>query len=146
MSEVSMGILLLAKQGYCCSQILVKLILDAQGAENPGLMRAMFGLCRGMASHQSTCGLLTGGICALSYVTGKGSEFEIQHLMGEVMRLEYLSWFTKFTEGYGGITCSQIIGSCGEFESGPCKDLLAACWEKLLELFDQYGVDPTVPV
>lgn len=145
MDDLTMEFLPLVRQGYCCSQILVKMILDAQMADNPGLLRAMFGLCKGMAGHQGTCGLLTGGMCALAYVTGKGGEFEIQHPMGEVIRLEYLSWFSGLTEIYGGVGCSQILGGCAEFETGPCKDLLGQCWEKILELFDQYGTDPTQP-
>lgn len=145
MSDVLDEILPLAQQGYCCSQILVKLILDAQMEDNPGLMRAMFGLCKGMAGHQGVCGLLTGGMCALAYVTGKGGETEIQHPMDAVIRLEYMSWFAGLAAGYGGVNCSEILGACGEFETGPCKDLLAQCWEKIVELFDQYGIDPAQP-
>lgn len=144
MSDMFAEFLPLAQQGYCCSQILVKLILDARMEDNPGLMRAMFGLCKGMAGHQSTCGLLTGGICALAYVTGKGSESEIQHPMNAVIRLEYLGWFTRLTEEHGGVTCAQILGG-GEFEAGTCMGLLAQCWEKIVELFDTYGIDPTQP-
>lgn len=145
MDDTFLPFLSIAQQGYCCSQILVKLILDAQGVENTGLLRALYGLCKGMSSHQSTCGLLTGGACALAYVTGRGNEWEMAHPMGEVMRLEYLSWFTDLTRCYGGINCSHILGNSGEFETGPCKTLLAQCWEKILELFDTYGVDPSTP-
>jgi len=37
MSEYLLDILPLAAKGYCCSQILGLLALQAQGAENPGL-------------------------------------------------------------------------------------------------------------
>lgn len=136
----------LVRQGYCCSQILILLALQAQGIENPGLVRAMSGLCHGMGQSGGACGLLTGGACVLGYFSGKGSEFEQASPMIDPLINEYATWFVGLTqEKYGGSSCPQIIGELGRPDVSRCGDMLAQCWEKILELCDSYSIDPTLP-
>lgn len=145
MSEMFMDALPLAKQGFCCSQILVKFILDAQGVENPGLLRALHGLCKGMAGFHGACGLLTGGICAISYVTGRGGEHERAHPMNGEMRFKYFTWFKETTAECGSMDCHRIFGDINAAPEIQCNELLGKCWEKLLDLFAEYGIDPGMP-
>lgn len=145
MSEAFLDALPMARKGYCCSQILVKFILDAQDEENPGLLRALQGLCKGMASRHSTCGLLTGGMCALAYVTGRGGEDEQAHVMAEEMRYKYLEWFKELTAGCGGMDCVRILGESSDNFDLHCNELLGRCWHKLLEIFEEYDIDWSIP-
>ena len=46
MHPLMMDLLPLVRQGYCCSQLLVQLLVQAQGREVPDLVRALHGLCR----------------------------------------------------------------------------------------------------
>lgn len=144
MTETLDATLPMARQGYCCSQILVKLILDAQGEENTGLLRALQGLCRGMVGGHSVCGLLTGGMCALAYVTGKGSEEENADIRSEEIRYEYLTWFRELTREYGGLKCSDILGGYPENHDDNCNRLLTECWGKIVIIFDYYNLDWTM--
>ncbi len=41
MHPLMMDLLPLVRQGYCCSQLLVQLLLQAQGREVPDLVRAL---------------------------------------------------------------------------------------------------------
>ena len=65
MSNTSREIIRLSSQGYCCSQIMVQMGLDAKQEENPELLDAVSGLCGGLHSGLF-CGILTGAACLLS--------------------------------------------------------------------------------
>ena len=45
MSDYDLDILRLGHAGYCCAQVVMLLGLEQSGADNPGLVRAMAGLC-----------------------------------------------------------------------------------------------------
>ena len=52
------------RQGYCCSQLLLLLMLQAQDRQNPDLVRAMHGLCHGIGQSDGPCGQLPDGSAA----------------------------------------------------------------------------------
>ncbi len=70
MNAVMLELVPWVREGYCCSQLLMLMILRAQGVENPGLVRAMGGLCHGMGQSGGASGLLTGGAAALGCTRG----------------------------------------------------------------------------
>ena len=112
MSQYLLDILPLAAKGYCCSQILALLSLSAQGSSNPGLVRALGGLCHGMGQCGLTCGVLTGGACVLSHYLGKGADDESPSDKADLAISEFVDWFTARTAQYGGTTCADILGEC----------------------------------
>ena len=57
----------LSGQGFYCAQILLILALEAEGKENPDLVRAMSGLNGGLGFSGNVCGALTGGCCLLGH-------------------------------------------------------------------------------
>ena len=63
--EIGFQMLKLTNSGYCCAQIMMKMVLDAEEKENEDLLRAVNGFCLGAGSYQKTCGVLTGGIAVL---------------------------------------------------------------------------------
>lgn len=140
------------REKYCCSQLLVLLALQTTGEENPALVRAMWGFCQGMGG--GLCGLLTGGTAALSYFAGHGGAEDEAHPMAAALLDDYVGWFNERTSVYGGNTCERVgtalLGQVPTREGGVpdmtrCGDLLAECWEKILELCAAYGIDPTAP-
>lgn len=152
MNPLMLELLPLAHQGYCCSQLLVLLMLQMREQENPDLVRAMHGLCLGIGQSNGPCGLLSGGACALALAAGKGGENETPHPMLMPLLNEYAVWFHERTFAFGGHTCEQIsMGLNPPAEGNPtpgpdplaCGDLLAECWEKILELAESYELDLT---
>ena len=140
------------RQGYCCSQLLVLLMLQAMGKENAALVRATQGLCHGIGQSDGPCGLLTGGACALALATGKGSEEEVAHPMLTPLLHDYATWFEDRVAPYGGQRCGQVAAGLGAATADgrspdpvACGGLLAECWEKLLELFQTYNIDLEKP-
>lgn len=149
MDETLMEIAPLAAQGYCCSQIIVQLALRAQGRENPGLVRAMGGLCRGLGACRESgcgvCGILTGGACALALYTGKGADAEPPHERAELLQSEFVDWFVTRTHSqYGGSACADILGDdSGRPDLTRCGGLLAEAWAMLVGILNENGLDVT---
>lgn len=145
MSEYLLDILPLAAKGYCCSQILGLLGLQAQGAENPGLIRGLGGLCHGMGQCGRTCGVLTGGACVLSLYLGKGADGETPSDKADLAVSEFVDWFTERTAEYGGTACADILGEC--FDQKPdlsrCAQLIGEAWGQILTILTGLGVDPS---
>ena len=81
--------------GYQCAQVLLLYALEAQGIDNPDLVRAMGGLNRGMSNYRSVCGSLSGGLCLLSYFAGKGSAEET----AAAVRCAWIFWKTICLSG-----------------------------------------------
>lgn len=148
MHPLMMDLLPLVRQGYCCSQLLLQLLVQAQGREVPDLVRALHGLCHGIGQSGGPCGLLTGGACVLALLAGKGAEGEEPHPMLVPLLNEYAGWFYERTAAYGGHSCEQVALGLGartaesaEPDPVACGDLLAECWEKILELIQTYDLD-----
>ena len=152
MNPLLLEILPLVRQGYCCSQLLMLLLLRSRGEENPPLIRAMQGLCHGMGGTEGPCGLLSGGACVLGCVAGRGKDDEQAHPSLVPLVSEYQQWFVERTGGYGGTACFQVVQglsaerglarpSGGELP-GPslCGDMFAECWEKILSLLEAYDI------
>ena len=105
----------LIREGYCCSQLLILLVLQQQGVENPGLVRAAGGLCHGMGQSGGACGLLTGGAAALGYLACKGATGESAHPMAEPLINDYATWFAQHvcTGGCRDVSCPSIQEKTG---------------------------------
>ena len=135
----------LVGRGYCCSQVMVMLALEAQGRENPELVRAMFGLCRGLASTGGTCGILTGGCLVLGLYAGRGREEELAHERQDLIITEFVDWFReRATNDYGDITCQAILSE-GKPDASRCGGLMADAWDQILTILTEAGIDPSEP-
>lgn len=134
------------RQGYCCSQLLLLLMLRIMDQESAPVVRAVQGLCHGIGQSDGPCGLLTGGACALSLAAGKGAEGEEAHPLFAPLLHDYAAWFEERTAPYGGQRCGQVAAGLGSASDGlpdpaACGNLLAECWEKIVELVETYNVD-----
>ena len=150
MNPLVLAILPLVRQGYCCSQLLMLLLLQSFGHENPALIRAMHGLCYGMGGSDGPCGLLTGGACVLGCVAGRGNDTESAHPSFVPLVADYQQWFAGRTERYGGMACFRVMQGLSaetgvahpatDEQPNPslCGDFFAECWEKIHTLLEEY--------
>ena len=142
MNEYDLDILRLHTQGFCCAQIIVQMALDMQGVENPGLVRAMSGLCVGFSSPQGACGALTGAACLIAYYAGKGTAGEEKHERLPLMLAELSEWFEAYAgERFGGISCTAIVPD-GKPDVGVCGGLVGLCYGQALTILVENGIDP----
>ncbi len=119
--------LALKQSGYCCSQIVVKLILAEQGRDNPDLVRAMAALCNGTGG---VCGILTGAACALSVGLTDAPAQELPDSLLPLLLDELTGWFATTAErSWGGTSCQRILEASPDKRA--CTLLLAATLEKV---------------
>ena len=127
----------MTKQGFECSQILMLMALELDGAENPGLVRAMSGLNSGMGRTGGACGALTGGCCVLGYFTGKGVPEELEHSRAREIVSGYAQWFTG---RFGTESCRDIINGDYSRCLATCPPMMEECYFKLMELLEEYDI------
>jgi len=135
LNELFFEIMSLKQEGYCCSQIVMKLALRALDRENPDLVRAMAGLCYGGGSPEGTCGVLTAANCALALGFGD-TELPPDNLESQLSDLT--KWFKEKAEAdYGGTRCGEILEASPNKRA--CGQLLAATVERLRVLLAKNG-------
>jgi hypothetical protein len=130
MNEIQLDILRLKNQGFCCSQIMVHMALDIQGKENPGLLRAMNGLCKGFLSTSGTCGVLTGAACILALYAGKGRADE-----------EANEKLPLMLSRFGGSKCADIVDNF-QPDMTVCGGLIAEGFGRTMAMLVDNGFDP----
>ena len=134
-------ILELSRYGYFCSQILMILALESQGEENPGLVKALGGLNGGVGFSGGCCGCMTGGVCLLSYFTGKGEDTGLELPEHKSAMGEFTRWFTEEMElEYMGIDCRDIVGTDPGKKVRYCPQIIAATFEKCMEILSEKGL------
>lgn len=141
MNDDSLRIMELAMQGFHCSHILVLLALEAQGKQNPELVRAMSGLVAGMGCGK-TCGVLTGGCCVLGLYAGKGTAQGApdERLTGMLQR--FVEWFeVEYTRRYGGIQCADILADDARNQITRCPSIVQESLEELQRILEESGYD-----
>lgn len=132
----------LSMQSYGCSQILLLLRLEADGEENPGLVRAMGGLLGGMGFSGRLCGALTGGACLIGYYAAKGGPEERQDNRLNAMITELVEWFeVEYGKQYGGTDCACIMGGDLSNRMTRCPPIIEAVYFKCLEILEENGYE-----
>lgn len=143
MNELAFRIFQLVSNGYCCTQIMLKLVLEQEEKDNVDLMKAVNGLCGGIGFSGGTCGVLTGGICIFGLYSGKGSDDEYKKEDFDEMIKKYMEWFE---EEFGITDCAEIVGNelsvnaSGE-RSYPvkCGGILEKGFNKVWQIIDEHG-------
>jgi hypothetical protein len=145
MNDVMLRMLQLSQKGYGCSQILIRLFLEARGEDNPALIRCMAGLAYGCGGGRATCGTLTGACCALALYAGKGKDEEAGSERLLLMLQEVTDWFEeKVGVPHGGIACETIVGVEGPAAARQrCGTIVADTYAKVLEILAANGFDPS---
>jgi C_GCAxxG_C_C family probable redox protein len=141
MDDITFRLLQLNQQGYCCSQIMLLLSLEAQGKTNVDLVRSMAGLCFGIAMSGEICGAFTGGACLISLYTAKGGEADEEDPRNPLMMSELAEWFRKtIAAKFGGIRCDDILER--HPDKSACGSMVASTYNKVMEILTNYGIDP----
>jgi C_GCAxxG_C_C family probable redox protein len=125
-----------AQQEFYCSQILILMGLDAQGQENPGLVRAMAGLVGGLGFCGKNCGALSGAACLLALYAGKGTPEEAEDSRLNTMIEELVIWFEQ---EHGSIDCLTILDGDFNNRRERCPQIVYRCYQKVQEILMEYG-------
>ncbi|MEW9122293.1 MAG: DVU_1555 family C-GCAxxG-C-C protein [Thermotaleaceae bacterium] len=145
MDETTFKILKRVSTGFCCTQVMIKLALEAEEKENEDLIRAVSGLCKGIGGRQKTCGVLTGGIGILGLYAGKGNEMEYSKENYGSMVEEYMDWFEN---QFKSTECIDIIGVYSFADDSrnmdyniKCGDILLRSYERIQEILLEHDYE-----
>lgn len=142
MKEYDLDILRLAGQGYCCTQIVLRLALELQGRENAGMIRAVSALCHGFPNTDGACGALSGAACLLGYYAGKGRPDEEEDERLALMLAELADWFAGYSASkFRGISCGELVGD-GKPDPTVCGSLISDCYGQAMTILVENGFDP----
>jgi len=142
MDDLMFRMMELKAKGFYCSQIMMILALEYQDKSNEDLVRSMAGLAFGVGIGD-VCGALTGGACILSLYAGKGADEEDEHFRLMGMLHELGEWFNESYAGqYGGISCDAISEE-GSLRNERCGGVVAATYQKVLEILVANEFDPS---
>jgi C_GCAxxG_C_C family probable redox protein len=143
MDDVMMRMIELAHQGFYCSQILIILALEAQGKNNPDLVRALSGLHGGMGDCGKVCGTLTGGACLLALYAGKGTPEEKENIRLNPMINELVEWFEQECRSRfdTGTACSEILQDDARNSTTRCPQIVMATFEKVRSILAEHNID-----
>jgi len=144
MDETALRIMQLAAQGFCCSQIMIKLALEDMGEENVPLVRAMAGLCEGSGAGD-LCGIAGGGACVLALYAGKGSVDEETLDRFPLLLSQFMDWFKESSTSWGGIRCDEIVAFHGGRKPEVCGNIMLRARETLLGILTENNIDPSLP-
>lgn len=143
MDNIALKMMKLHAKGYCCTQIILILALEAQEKTNADLVRSAAGLCFGVNWSGEVCGALSGGACLISLYAAKGSDEEEPHGKCMAMIGELVEWFTIAADDeYGGTRCHEILEKCPD--RSICSLIVADTYKKCMEILVSHGFDPTV--
>jgi C_GCAxxG_C_C family probable redox protein len=141
MDDVSLRMLQLKQDGFCCTQIMLIMALEAQNQTNRDLIRAAGGLCYGVGMSGEICGALSGGACLISLYAGKGSSEEQADDRLPLMMEELTEWFREIPgASYGGIRCDEILTQHPDMSA--CGLIVASTYGKAMEILRTHDLNP----
>ena len=135
-------LIILRRQGFYCSQILMLQGLEQLGKSNPDLIRAMHGLAGGLGFSGELCGALTGGASLLGLYAGKGEAGQPEDPRLDFMIMDLVKWFkAEYSAQFGGIRCEEILAGNSQNQSIRCPILVAGVLQKVKDLLVENGYD-----
>lgn len=142
MTEEMIRMIQLGQQKFYCSQILLIMGLEAQGRQNPDLVRSMSGLAGGLGFSGEICGVLSGAACLLGLYAGRATADEEEDERLNLMISELVEWFSgEYGRTYGGIRCENILGDDPAARTTRCPGIVFGTYNQVKALLGKHGFD-----
>lgn len=144
-TDVSFRVAELLLAGFKCSHILAMLALEAQGRDDPDLVRAMSGLAVGMGQGFN-CGALAAGCCVIGLHAGRGPGDAAEDPRFADALDAFSGWFQAMAkERYGGIDCADIMKFDPALKAERCPGLILDTWARVAAILTEHGFDLAEP-
>ncbi len=135
-------LMVLRRQGFYCSQMILLQGLEMTGKSNPDLVRAMHGLAGGLGFSGELCGALTGGASLLGLYAGKGTPEQPEDPRLDFMIQDLVKWFkAEYGEQFGGLRCETILAGDSQNKAVRCPLMVVGVLQKVKELLVENGYD-----
>jgi C_GCAxxG_C_C family probable redox protein len=91
---------------FGCSQTVAAGLMEAFGIVSPDLLRSVTCMAGGIARRGQVCGVLTGGLAVIGYLTGRD---DLEMLPQYQRAMDYGNkLYQTFLEKFGTVSCSEI--------------------------------------
>ena len=94
------------QSGLCCAESVLQAVSENRGIQSDLIPKIATGLCAGIARTGGMCGAVSGGVLALSVVTGRSSGRESREENDRMVRRFLSACEAKF----GSTNCEKLIG------------------------------------
>ncbi len=96
----------LFNQGLCCAESVVQAVAQSRGIQSELIPKIATGLCAGVSRTGGNCGAVSGGVLAISMVTGRNDAKESREENHRLVR-QFLS---ECESRFGSTNCEKLIG------------------------------------
>lgn len=96
----------LFNQGLCCAESVLQAIAESRGIQSDLIPKIATGLCAGIARSGGICGAVSGGVLAISLITGRRTAQESREENHRLVR-DFLS---ECEAKFGSTNCELLIG------------------------------------
>lgn len=111
-------------KGYCCSQIITAMGLEAMGKENPDYVQASAGLCFGLGRGRD-CGIVAAAVCLMYLANPEDAHRGLAD--------DFVDWFEAT---FDAMDCETLLDGNPLNKVEKCPMMLEASFTKLCELMD----------
>ena len=96
----------LFNQGLCCSESVLQAVAESRGIQSELIPKIATGLCGGISRTGGICGAVSGGVLAISMVTGRSNAQASREENHRLVRQFLSACEAKF----GSTNCEKLIG------------------------------------
>lgn len=131
------------KQGYCCSEAILKATMDIYSPETKqdNILRLASGFCGGMGDTGGPCGVFSGGIMALGHFVGRNRHTDSDRMSRKLSRI----YTERLGKNANGMVCREILEGMRftNWNKRGCRKLTEAGAEILAGIIEEYGIAGT---
>jgi C_GCAxxG_C_C family probable redox protein len=96
----------LFNQGLCCSESVLQAVAESRGIQSELIPKIATGLCGGISRSGGICGAVSGGVLAISLVTGRRTAKESREENHRLVR----AFLSECEAKFGSTNCEKLIG------------------------------------
>ncbi len=96
----------LFESGFCCSESVLQALAESRDIQSDLIPRIATGLCAGISRTGGICGAVSGGVLAISLVTGRSSPSDPREDNLRLVRAFLQECEAKF----GSTNCERLMG------------------------------------
>lgn len=96
----------LFNQGLCCAESVLQSVAEGYGVKSDLIPRMATGFCAGIARTGGICGAVSGGVLAISLVTGRNFPTESREENHRLVR----RFLSECAAKFGSTNCETLVG------------------------------------
>lgn len=96
----------LFNQGLCCAESVLQAVVESRGIQSDLIPKIATGLCAGVSRTGGICGAVSGGVLAISVITGRNNATESREDNHRLVR----RFLAECEAQFGSTNCEKLLG------------------------------------